>query len=104
MVSHHLKCGSLRLQLHTSWCLTACIHAVPFFVQHGMPFPTKVCVVCEEEFELRPDHPGYANKCRDCNAPQEDRSASTAGASFEGKREADAERRRAIKDMLYPGK
>jgi hypothetical protein len=69
-----------------------------------MPFPTKTCVVCEEEFELRPDHPGYANKCRDCNAPQADNSASAQTASFEGKREADAERRRVIKEMLYPGK
>ena len=68
-----------------------------------MPFPTKICVLCEEEFELRPDHPGYANKCRDCNSPQADSAASAQSASFEGKREADAERRRVIKEMLYPG-
>lgn len=69
-----------------------------------MPFPTRTCVVCEEEFELRPDHPGYANKCRDCNSPQQESSSGASSASFEGKREADAERRRVIKEMLYPGK
>ena len=27
-----------------------------------MAFPIKVCVVCEEEFELKPDKPGFANQ------------------------------------------
>jgi len=28
-----------------------------------MAFPIKVCIVCEEEFELKPDKPGFANRC-----------------------------------------
>ena len=31
-----------------------------------MPFPIKVCAVCNEEFELKPDKPGYANRCPTC--------------------------------------
>ncbi len=27
-----------------------------------MSFPIKTCILCEEEFELRPDKPGYANR------------------------------------------
>lgn len=70
-----------------------------------MAFPKKVCVVCEEEFELKPNHAGYANRCVQCNEPEEDEQGGLSGASsFEGKREADAARRQAIRDMLYPGK
>ena len=65
-----------------------------------MPFPVKTCVVCSEEFELKPDHPGYANRCRDCNAPQPERAAATDQAD-KGMNEA---RRAAIKDMLYTRK
>ena len=72
-----------------------------------MPFPIKTCVVCEEEFELKPDHPGYANKCRDCNAPQADAPAAKERMDADearSKREGDAERRRVIKEMLYSRK
>ena len=31
-----------------------------------MPFPIKVCVICKEEFELKPDKPGFANRCPQC--------------------------------------
>lgn len=70
-----------------------------------MAFPTRVCVQCEEEFELKPNHAGFANRCPQCNAPEDDDRGQVAGAAdFEGKREADAARRAAIRDMLYPGR
>lgn len=71
-----------------------------------MAFPIKTCVVCEEEFELRPDKPGYANRCPECSAPEAITAAPAQTAAFEGtsQREANAARRAAIKDMLYPGK
>ncbi len=28
-----------------------------------MPFPIKTCVICGEEFELKPGKPGFANRC-----------------------------------------
>jgi hypothetical protein len=70
-----------------------------------MPFPIKTCVVCEEEFELKPDKPGYANRCPQCSTPDAV-AERKAGAAFEGQslREANEARRAAIRDMLYPGK
>ncbi len=36
-----------------------------------MPFPIKICVVCNEEFELKPNKPGFANRCPQCSDPEE---------------------------------
>ena len=72
-----------------------------------MAFPIKVCVVCEEEFELKPDKPGFANRCPQCSAPDADGGGDKTKMSAEeraSQREADAERRRVIKDMLYSKK
>jgi hypothetical protein len=32
-----------------------------------MPFPIKICAVCSKEFELKPDKPGFANRCPACS-------------------------------------
>ncbi|SEF94063.1 hypothetical protein SAMN05421819_1427 [Bryocella elongata] len=72
-----------------------------------MGFPIKTCVVCEEEFELRPNHPGYANRCIECNAPKEEKAAEPESMTADERRvqrEADAERRRVIREMLYSKK
>jgi hypothetical protein len=69
-----------------------------------MPFPIKTCVLCGEEFELRPDKPGYANRCPSCSTPEaEAANANPSTDAFEGKAraEANAERRRVMRDMLY---
>jgi hypothetical protein len=69
-----------------------------------MPFPIKTCIVCEEEFELKPDKPGYANRCPECSSPE--------SASGDGKTKMDADerksiseaneaRRQAMKNLLY---
>jgi hypothetical protein len=63
-----------------------------------MAFPIRTCVVCGEEFELKPDKPGYANRCPDCSEPEENTSSDdTENAGSE----LNAERRRAMKDLLY---
>jgi hypothetical protein len=72
-----------------------------------MAFPIKVCVVCEEEFELKPDKPGFANRCPSCSMPEAEGSADKSKMSAEeraSQREADAARRAAIKDLLYTRK
>lgn len=67
-------------------------------------FPIKTCVVCAEEFELKPDKPGFANRCPECSEPE----AADAG----GKQRMDADerksaseaneaRRKAMKELLY---
>jgi len=69
-----------------------------------MPFPIKTCVVCGEEFELRPGKPGFANRCPSCSEP-EAAGPETAGPKdaieLQNEREANAERRRVIREMLY---
>ncbi len=65
-----------------------------------MPFPIKICVKCGEEFELKPDKPGFANRCVECSA--EDAEEERERASLKsGDRELDAARRGAMRDMLY---
>ncbi len=69
-----------------------------------MSFPIKECVVCGEEFELKPGKPGFANRCLECSEPE--------GAEAGGKRRMDADerkaeaeaneaRRGAMRDLLY---
>jgi hypothetical protein len=68
-----------------------------------MAFPIKVCVVCEEEFELKPGKPGFANRCPQCSEPEADGPGAGVDV-LKTSREANAARRAAIKDMLYSGK
>jgi len=69
-----------------------------------MTFPVKTCIVCSEEFELRPNKPGFANRCPECSEPESTGSATphTMDAD-ERKAEAEANeaRRKAIRDLLY---
>jgi hypothetical protein len=70
-----------------------------------MGFPMKVCAVCEEEFELKPDKPGFANRCPQCSMADADESPAKGMADeLKTSREGNAARRAAIKDMLYSGK
>ena len=67
-----------------------------------MAFPIKKCVVCGEEFELKPGKPGFANRCPSCS---EEESAGPVARSdadgWKGDKGANAERRKAMKDLLY---
>jgi hypothetical protein len=68
-----------------------------------MPFPIKVCAICSEEFELKPDKPGFANRCPECSAMDEaevaaKRGVVSANATDRGLNEA---RRNAMRDLLY---
>lgn len=65
-----------------------------------MAFPIKTCVKCGEEFELKPGKPGFANRCPDCSEPEDDESAG-ANTLDAGDSDMNAERRRAIRDLLY---
>ena len=67
-----------------------------------MAFPIKTCVVCGEEFELRPGKPGYANRCPDCSAEEARQEENLrAQKTTEGNAEMNAERRKAIRNLLY---
>lgn len=69
-----------------------------------MAYPIKVCSVCGEQFELKPDKPGFANRCPDCTDAEGEATGekSPAGAAeHENKREAARERREAMRNLLY---
>jgi hypothetical protein len=66
-----------------------------------MPFPIKTCVVCGEEFELRPGKPGFANRCPSCSEPEEHTSKPTEGDYRTENPEMNEARRTAMRDMLY---
>ncbi len=76
-------------------------------MEDAMPFPIKVCAVCSEEFELRPDKPGFANRCPECTAEEQEAAAEAAKKSGmdadqrKEKAEMDAARRETIRNMLY---
>lgn len=65
-----------------------------------MPFPIKTCVVCGEEFELRPGKPGFANRCPSCSEPEDEETPSVGDYRTEDS-EINEARRKAMRDMLY---
>jgi hypothetical protein len=69
-----------------------------------MAFPIKVCSVCSEEFELKPDKPGFANRCPECSAPETtDPTIKRRMDADERKtvKEANEARRQAMRELLY---
>ncbi len=69
-----------------------------------MVFPVKVCSICEKEFELKPDKPGFANRCPECSV-LEDVEPADKGNADAAQRKAESEmneaRRQAMRDLLY---
>lgn len=69
-----------------------------------MAFPRRICVVCSEEFELRPDKPGFANRCPSCSEPEEADAVKTQSMDADERKaqaEANEARRKAMRDLLY---
>ena len=63
-----------------------------------MSFPIKTCSICSEEFELRPDKPGFANRCPACSEEDDSKTDSTKQSSD---RELNEARKSAMRDLLY---
>ena len=76
-------------------------------IEDTMAFPIKTCAVCGEEFELKPGKPGFANRCPQCSEDDAQAAPSTASTAHKSaddlriEREANAERRRAMRNLLY---
>lgn len=69
-----------------------------------MSYPIRVCAICAEEFELKPDKPGFANHCPDCSASETNDSTTKRRMDADERRaegEANEARRRAMRDLLY---
>jgi hypothetical protein len=62
-----------------------------------MPFPVKTCAICSEEFELKPDKPGFANRCPACSEPESDDSSAKERLDPE----MNEARRQAMRELLY---
>jgi hypothetical protein len=69
-----------------------------------MAFPIKVCVVCSEEFELKPGKPGFANRCPECSETESaDPKTKERMDAVDRKTAAEANeaRREAMRNLLY---
>ena len=69
-----------------------------------MPFPIKICTVCTEEFELKPDKPGFADRCPECSTPDHAESTSKQRMDADERKnqsEANEARRQAMRQLLY---
>jgi hypothetical protein len=67
-----------------------------------MAFPIKVCVICKEEFELKPGKPGFANRCLDCTEAEAEAAKPKMDADERKSiAEANEARRDAMKNLLY---
>jgi len=67
-----------------------------------MAFPMKICSVCSEEFELRPDKPGFANHCPACSQQEPAGAAKREKDTQRGNnKELDQARKNAMRDLLY---
>jgi hypothetical protein len=69
-----------------------------------MAFPIRVCAICSEEFELKPDKPGFANRCPACSTPENADTAKKRGADADERKtlkEANEARRQAMRELLY---
>jgi hypothetical protein len=73
-----------------------------------MPFPIKVCAVCHEEFELKPDKPGFANRCPQCTEESGNTESTEAATKHrmtaderKTAKEANEARRQAMRNLLY---
>ena len=67
-------------------------------------FPSKSASSASEEFELKPDKPGFANRCPECSAEEADERATkdrTDAFDRKSQSEANEARRQAIRDLLY---
>jgi hypothetical protein len=69
-----------------------------------MPFPIKVCAVCSEEFELKPDKPGFANRCPACSETETAEPATKRRMDADERKnaqDANEARRQAMRELLY---
>lgn len=69
-----------------------------------MPYPSKTCVVCGEEFELKPGKPGFANRCPTCSEEDSTQAKSKQTRNsdqLKDEKEANEARRQAMRNLLY---
>jgi hypothetical protein len=76
----------------------------PSYHEMEMGFPIKICSVCGEEFELKPDKPGFANQCPECSTAESAAPTSQRRKDADERKtakEANEARRQAMRELLY---
>ncbi len=63
-------------------------------------YPIRTCVVCREEFELKPGKPGFANRCPSCSDEEANASPKSTDV-LKTDKQANAARREAMRNLLY---
>jgi hypothetical protein len=66
-----------------------------------MAFPIRTCVACSKEFELKPDKPGFANRCPACSEPGPVDPKTKPAMDGDERKALNEARRRAMRDLLY---
>ena len=86
-------CGTRR------WLPNLCVPDSALY--HGsMSYPIKTCVVCGEQFELKPGKAGFANRCPDCSEG-ESTDCERSSDPLKSDKGANAARREAMRNLLY---
>jgi hypothetical protein len=73
-------------------------------MEDEMAFPKQICAVCAEEFELKPDKPGFANRCPACSLPEPTEPTTKRQMDADERRavsEVSEDRRHAMRELLY---
>ena len=76
----------------------------PSYHRKEMAFPIKICAVCGEEFELKPDKPGFATHCPECSATEAAAPKAARRMDADERKtvsEANEARRQAMRELLY---
>ncbi|HXX00702.1 MAG TPA: hypothetical protein VEJ00_05775 [Candidatus Acidoferrales bacterium] len=63
-------------------------------------YPIKTCVLCGEEFELKPGKPSFANRCPSCSEEVDTKTKHDADV-LKTDKQANAARREAMRNLLY---
>jgi hypothetical protein len=61
-------------------------------------------VECGEEFELKPNKPGFANRCPECSLPEQNDNETKRRMDADERKslsEANEARRQAMRNLLY---
>jgi hypothetical protein len=69
-----------------------------------MPFPIKICTICGDEFELKPDKPGFADRCPECSQPEMNPTTTHRTMDVgdrKNRSEVNEARRQAMRELLY---
>ena len=85
----------------SAWSPALAIAAPQFDPKYDfvMPYPVKTCVVCGEEFELKPGKPGFANRCPECS--EDESTGASSSDPLKSDKGANAARREAMRNLLY---